>query len=200
VSDDALFSSANLREALRQPRWAFGTAIALLRGRWVAFRCRMKGVRIAVGRNFRCYGRVVIAGRGTLAIGDDVVFRQNLSHVYLGSAAGGWTISIGSRVWLHGTSISCRDRVTIGDRALVGRVEIVDHEFHDPRDFSRKQQIRTAPIVLGNDTWIGNGCMILKGVTIGDYSVVGARTVVRKSLPPKIVAIGNPAQIVKHLA
>jgi len=175
------------------------TFFSLLRGRWVVFRYRRKGVRITAGRNFRCYHPIVIAGKGTITIGDDVVFRSNLAHVYLGSRSGDYTITIGNKVWLHGTSVSCHERVDIGDRALVGRVEIIDHEFHDPRDLTRKQAIRSKPIVLGNDTWIGNGCMIMKGVTVGDYSVIGARTVVRKPIPEKVVAIGNPAQIVKHL-
>lgn len=154
---------------------------------------------VRVGRNFRCYGRFVVAGKGRLEIGDDVVVRHNLRHVYVGSGAGGWEVSIGHRVWLNGTTISCRERVEIGDRALVGRVEIIDHEFHDPRDPQRRPRIRTAPVVIGPDAWIGNDCLILKGVRIGRHTVVGARTVVRRSLPDRVVAIGNPARVVKEL-
>ncbi len=194
-----LFTRENLGAALREPRAALDLAFALLRGRWVVFRSRRRGVRITVGRNFRCHGKLVIAGKGTVTIGDDVVVRHNLRHVYLGSGSSDYVIEIGDRVWLHGTSISCRERVEVGDRSLVGRVEIVDHEFHDPRDLERTQEIRSRPVILGADTWIGNDCLILKGVEIGRYSVVGARTVVRRSLPEKVVAIGNPAQVVKHL-
>ena len=195
----SLFTRENLRAALREPGPAIDLVLAILRGKWVVMRARWRGVRITVGRNFRCHGKLVIAGKGTLSIGDDVVVRPNLRHVYIGSGSSDYEVSIGDRVWLHGTSIACRERVTIGDRSLVGRVEIVDHEFHDPRDLSRKQEIRTRPVVLAEDTWIGNDCMILKGVEIGRYSVVGARTVVRRSLPERVVAIGNPAQVVKEL-
>lgn len=194
-----LLTRENLGAALREPFAALDLALALLRGRWVVFRHRLRGVRLTVGRNFRCHGKLVIAGRGTIRIGDDVVVRHNLRHVYLGSGTADYVVEIGDRVWLHGTSISCRERVVIGDRSLVGRVDIVDHEFHDPRDLARTQRIRSKPVVLGADTWIGNDCLILKGVEIGRYTVVGARTVVRKSLPEKVVAIGNPARVVKQL-
>lgn len=194
-----LFTRENLGAALREPGPAIDLALALLRGRWYVFRYRRCGVRLTVGRNFRCYGKLVIAGKGTVTIGDDVVFRPNLRHVYLGSSSGDYVVRVGSLVWLHGTSISCRERVEIGDRSLVGRVDIIDHEFHDPRDLSRKQEIRCRPVVLAEDTWIGNDCLILKGVEVGRHSVVGARAVVRKSVPEKVVVIGNPAQVVKHL-
>lgn len=174
-------------------------AAALIRGRWVVTRARLRGVRITVGRNFRCHGKLVIAGKGSITIGDDVVVRHNLRHVYIGSGSSDYQVTIGDRVWLHGTSIACRERVSIGDRSLVGRVEIIDHEFHDPRDLSRQQEIRTRAVVLADDTWIGNDCLILKGVEIGRHSVVGARTVVRRSIPECVVAIGNPARVVKEL-
>ncbi len=195
----SLLSRENLRSALRDPGPAFGVLRAVVRGRWYRFRYRLRGVRLTVGRNFRCYGKLVIAGKGTVSIGDDVVFRWNLRHVYLGSGSSDYVITIGNRVWLHGTTISCRARVDVGDRSLVGKVDIIDHEFHDPRDLSRAPRIRSRPIRLGADTWIGNDAVIFKGVEIGRYSVVGARTVVRRSIPERVVAIGNPAQIVKRL-
>ncbi len=191
-----LFSRENLAEGLREPTLALKALCALLRGRWYAFRY---GSRLRAGKNFRCYGKLALRGSGKVVVGDDVVFSANLRHVYLGVSSSAAEIRLGDKVWLNGTSISCSDRVTIGNRALVGRVDLIDHEFHDPRDLTRKRAIRSAPIVLEDDTWVGNDCLILKGVTIGRYSVIGARTVVRKSLPSRVVAIGNPAQIVKRL-
>ncbi|MBI4882362.1 MAG: acyltransferase [Planctomycetes bacterium] len=195
----AVFSRENLRAGLREPGPALGVLFALLRGRWYRFKYRLRGVRLTVGRNFRCHGRLVIAGRGTVVIGDDVVFRTNLRHVYLGSGSAGYRITIGDKVWLHGTAISCRERVEIGAGCLVGRVEIIDHEFHDPRDDAHRPQIRSRPVLLGPGAWIGNDALILKGVEIGEHAVVGARTVVRRSLPARVLAIGNPARVVKNL-
>jgi maltose O-acetyltransferase len=53
--------------------------------------------------------------------------------------------------------------------------------------------------VIGDDVWVGNGAMILKGVTIGDRAVVAARAVVTKDVPPDTVVAGNPARVVKTL-
>lgn len=195
----SVFTRENLAQGLRQPLPALGVLLALLRGRYYVAKYRLKGVRLAVGRNFRCHGKLVIAGRGRVRIGDDCVFRNNLRHVYLGSGAADYDIEIGDRVWLHGTSISCRSAVRIGARSLVGRVEIIDHEFHDPRDLSRRAAIRARPVTLGTNTWIGNDVLILKGVEIGADSVVGARSVVRRSVEPRVVVLGNPAQVVKRL-
>jgi len=191
-----LFSRDNLLEGLRNPRRGLEGLFAVLRARW--YTLRYAG-RLTVGRNFKCYGKLVLRGPGRVRFGDDVVCSENLRHVYLGALAPDARIDVGSKVWLNGTSISCQDRVSIGDRALVGRVDIIDHEFHDPRDFERKRAIRSVPVELDEDTWVGNDCLILKGVRVGRHSVIGARTVVRQSLPERVVAIGNPAQIVKRL-
>jgi UDP-3-O-[3-hydroxymyristoyl] glucosamine N-acyltransferase len=194
-----ILSRENVLAGLREPGAALGILFALLRARWYCLKYRLKGVRLSVGKNLRCHGRLVIAGQGTVNIGDDVVFQSNLRHVYIGSGSGDYTVEIGSRSWLNGTSISCHEHVTIGEQSLVGRAEIIDHEFHDPRDLTRKRKIRSRPVILGENTWIGNDAMIMKGVEIGEHSVVGARTVVRRSVPPQVVVIGNPARIVKEL-
>ena len=194
-----LLTWENIREALREPGPALGIFFAIVRARWYRLKYRLRGVDFRVGANFRCYGKLVVKGRGKITIGDNVVFRENLRHVYLGSGSADYTITVGSNVWLHGTTISCVDRVEVGDRSLVGRVEITDHEFHDPRDRSRVRVIRSEPIIIGEDCWVGNDCMLFKGVEIGDQAVVGARTVVRRSIPSRVIAIGNPARVVKEL-
>ena len=55
------------------------------------------------------------------------------------------------------------------------------------------------PVTIGNDVWIGHGAVILKGVRIGDRSVVGARAVVTRDVPADTVVAGNPARVVKSL-
>lgn len=55
------------------------------------------------------------------------------------------------------------------------------------------------PISIGNDVWIGGKAIVLAGVTIGDGSVIGAGSVVTKSIPPFCVAVGNPCRIVKKI-
>ena len=55
------------------------------------------------------------------------------------------------------------------------------------------------PVTIGNNVWIGGSTTICPGVTIGDNVVIGAGSVVTKDIPSNVVAVGNPARIIKHL-
>jgi maltose O-acetyltransferase len=55
------------------------------------------------------------------------------------------------------------------------------------------------PITIGDNVWLGGGVIVLPGVTIGPDTVVGAGAIVTKDLPPGVVAVGNPARIVRAL-
>ena len=58
---------------------------------------------------------------------------------------------------------------------------------------------QSLPVTIGNNVWIGGGCIILPGVTIGDNSVIGSGSVVTKSIPANVVAVGNPCRVIKEL-
>jgi maltose O-acetyltransferase len=55
------------------------------------------------------------------------------------------------------------------------------------------------PITIGDNVWIGGGAIVLPGVTIGANTVVGAGSVVTKDLEPNIVAVGNPARVIREI-
>ena len=57
----------------------------------------------------------------------------------------------------------------------------------------------TAPVVIEQNVWLGEGTRVLKGVTIGENTVVGAGSVVSRSLPANVIAAGNPARVIKPL-
>ena len=59
--------------------------------------------------------------------------------------------------------------------------------------------VQCAPVTIEDDVWIGANCQILKGVTIGARSVIGAGSVVTKSIPADCVAAGNPCRVIRHL-
>ena len=69
--------------------------------------------------------------------------------------------------------------------------------FHTPA--WRWENSEHAPIVIGDNVWIGEYSAILKGVTIGEGSIVASHSVVTKDVPPYTIVAGNPARIVKHL-
>jgi acetyltransferase-like isoleucine patch superfamily enzyme len=91
--------------------------------------------------------------------------------------------------------------IRIGARALIGsHVEIFDSDFHDLRAGRRRDgQPRMAPVELGEDVFIGDGVKILKGVSIGAHSVIGAGSIVTTSIPAGVIAAGNPARVICEL-
>lgn len=60
------------------------------------------------------------------------------------------------------------------------------------------RQYITAPVKIGKNCWLGEGVIVMPGVTIGDGSVIGAHSVVNKDIPPATIAVGSPARMVKQ--
>ena len=91
--------------------------------------------------------------------------------------------------------------IRIGAQALIGsNVEILDSDFHELHpDRRRGGSPRMAPVDLGENVFIGDGARILKGVTIGASSVIGAGSVVTGTIPAGVIAAGNPARVIREL-
>lgn len=91
--------------------------------------------------------------------------------------------------------------IRIESRALIGSfVEIFDSDFHDLHpDRRRGGTPRMAQVVLGENVFIGDGAKILKGVTVGAHSVIGAGSVVTAAIPGGVIAAGNPAKVIRKL-
>lgn len=104
---------------------------------------------------------------------------------------------IGERAW-----ISIKDHLKIGDYVRIGPdVCITDNEHTFlPNDLIMNQPAKIESIVIHNDVWIGRGATILKGVEIGEGSVVAAGSVVNNSIPPYQIWAGNPARYIKDRA
>ena len=81
---------------------------------------------------------------------------------------------------------------------IASRVYISDADWHDIYDRLASPG-PTAPIVLGNNVWLGEGAKVCKGVTIGENSVIGAGSVVASDIPANVIAAGNPAREIKKL-
>lgn len=111
---------------------------------------------------------------------------------------------IGDNVAMSSTRIWCHQSITIGDNVLVGGgCTILDSDCHSLSWMDRRELItdmrnkHDAPIVIGNDVLIGMNTMILKGVTIGERSIIGAGSVVTQNIPADSVAAGNPAVVIR---
>jgi maltose O-acetyltransferase len=113
----------------------------------------------------------------------------------------GSQISIGAGTFVNfGTVILDVARVTIGDDVQVGPYVQLLTAAHPVEAVARREKWESAsPITIGNNVWLGGGVIVCPGVTIGDDTVVGAGTVVVEDLPPGVVAVGNPARVVRRL-
>ena len=95
----------------------------------------------------------------------------------------------------EGVTITCAKYVEIGENAHIARGAVIrDYDGHYIEDVA----YRTAkPVIIGNNVWIGYRAMILKGVTIGDNSIIAANAVVTKDVPANCIVAGNPAKIIR---
>lgn len=93
--------------------------------------------------------------------------------------------------------------ISIADDVMLGsgvHIYVSNHAFDDTsRPIIQQGHQDVKPVSIGKGAWIGANVIILPGVNIGENSVVGAGSVVTRSIPPRVVACGNPARIVKWL-
>lgn len=96
------------------------------------------------------------------------------------------------------TLILCREAVTIGSGcAIAFGVLVMDTDFH-ALSVGGETTPMTAPIHIGDHVWIGAGAQILKGVTVGEGAVIGAGAVVTRDIPPRTLAAGVPARVIRE--
>lgn len=147
-------------------------------------------------------------GRGTLLIGlqNELGFPGGpclgSGEILLQARGETSRIQIGEGNWFsNNISIIANESVVIGDRCLFGeQVVIYDSDFHDSNPRTRHQNVGAVrPVSIGNNVWLGSRVMVLKGVSIGDNTVVGAMSVVTRSLPPNCIAAGNPARVLRSI-
>ena len=109
----------------------------------------------------------------------------------------GYNIRLGEAVFLNFNCVLLDVvAITIGDKTKIGpgvQILTADH----PREPELRAQLLEfgRPVAIGANVWIGAGALILPGVTIGDYAIIGAGSVVTRSVPPGRTAVGNPARL-----
>ena len=172
-------------------------------------RMTLKAHGVVFGKNLCVPGKVswLICG-GQIKIGDNFYFpsgdgvnpiASNLQGaIFLENGA---SLIIGNNVGMSSTRMWVHDSVTIGDNVKVGAcVLITDTDAH-PMNYevrrTSNEGTKSAPIAIEDDVCVGAHSIILKGVTIGARSIIGAGSVVTKSIPADCVAAGNPCMLIK---
>jgi acetyltransferase-like isoleucine patch superfamily enzyme len=140
------------------------------------------------------------------------------SSAYLGTMFDVGTqgrIRIGRYALLHGVRIICDGKVDIGDHALISWNVVIMDSYRMPLDPVRRRRkllagpraaatgkdrhVPVLPVRLEANVWVGFDSCILPGVTVGEGSIIGARSVVVSDVPPAWIAAGNPARLVRRI-
>ena len=136
------------------------------------------GSRLRLGKNFQFRKKITILldCQGKVTIGDNVFFNNFCT-------------------------VCALNEIVIGDGTIFGEnIKIYDHnhKYSDPSIPIKQQGYSTAPIHIGKHCWIGSNVIILKGVTIGDNSVIGAGCVIYKDVPANSVVINKQNLEIHH--
>lgn len=173
---------------------------------------KMKG--ISVPRTLRTNGRIrFYIGKGAqIKIGDEVVITSSIDENHGGGKhdktiiclLDNTKLTIGDRSGISNSTIYVTESITIGNDVNIGVDTCIwDGDGHSLKYNERIQRpetgMRSAPVVIKDGVFIGGNCMILKGVTIGERSVIAAGSVVTKDVPADQVWGGSPARFIKNL-
>lgn len=193
----------------------------LRRGVWLKgslYRCKVKGLKsnlLTLDKDF-INSKIAFRGKNNILqssgnvydctiridgddnkviIGKDCIVR--CKEIWVRGA--GCEIVIGDNTHLMGHSIfvcqGIQNYIHIGKDCLFStNVQIWNSDTHTILNSEREVINPCKPIVIGDRVWLGQNVSVLKGVTIGDYSVIGLSSVVTKSIPEHSVAVGNPAK------
>jgi maltose O-acetyltransferase len=127
------------------------------------------------------------------------------SCAYLEARTATASITIGEGTWINNnlSVIAEHSQISIGSNCLIGlSVEVIDSDFHGLKVTERglsDPERRARPVSIGNDVFIGSHVKIMKGVTVGDGAVIASGSLVTKDVPPRVVAAGNPARVIREI-
>lgn len=164
---------------------------------------------IDVGENSQVtWARIRLPKGSRISVGKD-----SLVHCRISFDSPQGHVIIGDRSYVGLSSLVCYRKIVIGNDVLISwGATIVDHNSHSLYWEQRKNDVvnwsvgiktwdhvGNAPVIIQDKVWIGFNVSILKGVTIGEGSVVGACAVVTKDVPPYTLVAGNPARVIRKL-
>lgn len=178
------------------------------------FRIKLWLNGVDFGRNVKSMkavtGLVVNRKAGKVVIGDNVVFNNYGDQSWYCKCKlmvrEGASLSIGNDVGMNGVLIYCNESISIGNYVKIGGgTRIFDTDHHSLDYMARREYAKDAmgcvsrPITIEDDVFIGAGCIVGKGVTIGARSIVAAGSVVVKNIPSGEIWGGNPARFIRKI-
>jgi acetyltransferase-like isoleucine patch superfamily enzyme len=147
----------------------------------------------SVERGLYIVGKPLIHGEGKIFAGKNLYLRSLAQRIeiFADKAA---VIDIGDNVTINqGVTIASKKMITIGNSTVIGdQTTIYDTDWHGIDG----NEIKTSPVVIGKHVWICAKSIILKGVEVGDNSIIGAGSVVTHEVKPNTIMAGNPAKCI----
>ena len=183
---------------------------------WIILnRIRFKSLGIKFGKNLRVanFIHVKLAGNNRITIGNEVAIYSGSHYNAIARNIQGSieleknaTLNIGDKVGISSSCLRIYKFLKIGSRTKIGGdCIIIDSDAHSLNYLERmngetdRPNAKSKGITIEEDVLIGTRCIILKGVTIGARSIIGAGSVVTTNIPSDCIAAGNPAKIIKQL-
>jgi acetyltransferase-like isoleucine patch superfamily enzyme len=158
---------------------------------------RLRG-KARVPFSVRLRGRIQLSGCGEVVLGEGVSLNGTVVPIELVTYNSGG-IEIGNHTFInYGSSIAARASVKIGSYCHLGHYTFVmDNDQHD---VVRHMELPPSdPVIVEDHVWIGSKAIVLPGVRIGSRAVIGAGSIVTQDIPPRCVAAGNPARVLRYL-
>jgi len=200
-----------VRKALRMP-WRLSNEVRRILA-YPYIRCAFAYHGVSWGRGWRILGMPIIQRHraSDIILGDGLSLRSwprtnpLVPHhpVVFATRGADAVIQVGDDCGFSGTTFVSAQHIEVGDRVQIGsNASVVDTDFHPLRPDERLRNFNAgaaAPIVIEDDVFVGMDSLILKGVTVGEGSVVGAGSVVSRDVPPGTVVAGNPAAVVAEM-
>jgi len=166
---------------------------------------------IQLGINLQIRGKLIFSAEknSKISLGDNIIINSNTRFNLAGinkpmsiEVRNNAVLEIGNNSGFSGTSIYASQKIVIGSHCHFGvNTFIWDTDFHPLEYLSRRahdiSKIATAPIFIGDDVFIGANSIVLKGVTIGDRSIIAAGSIVSRTVPSDEIWGGNPASFIK---
>ena len=154
---------------------------------------RLRGARIGRGT---AVPRLLVTWPHQVQIGCDCILQPDVFFNYSHYWMPGPSMVFGDRVFIgRGCEFNIRQRIEVGDDCLIasGCTFVDTNHGRDAGRAMNEQALESDGITLGRNVWLGARCIVLKGVSIGEGAVVGAGSVVTRSIPPREVWAGVPA-------
>ena len=189
-----------------------------LSGFWgtLIFRIKASFFGVEIQGGVKCYGPIHImrAPKSIISVGNNVIIvssskRCSASSIYAPTKLRTWSptakIIIEDNVGLNGTSIAARSKtIRIGSGTMIApNVTIMDSDYHalwPPENRTMNPAFeKDDDVTIGSNVWIGSSCIILKGVIVGDNSIIAAGSVVTSDIPTNVLAGGVPTKVTRQL-